>query len=190
MPLLRYAPSVLVFLEHIPDFIMDRLVSGSTGQKGMRREIMGDVHAARRMLESGELAKLEKMPSVITELMAKLEDDNAIASESQIMFGAGLHTTNFTFNGGLYFLSENKDVQTRLFEELKTIWPKKNQAPEYSRIEALPYLTAFVKEVLRLAFPQPGPNPRVAPKGAKLLGHDIPAGVSLTYPSLMIPNQS
>lgn len=111
---------------------------------------------------------------------------SALSSDSLQVFAAGLNTTAWTLPTAFFYLGENKDVQDKLFLELKNVWPEKASSPPYEKLERLPYLTAFIKELLRLSHGVVGGVPRVVPEGGTTLsGRFVPAGTrvdSNVYP--------
>jgi cytochrome P450 len=88
---------------------------------------------------------------------------------------AGRDTTSATLMMALYYLAHHPDVQERLFQECITALPDVNVAPKWKEHtdEALPYLTAVIKETLRMSPPVPS-DPKmplkddVLPSGIKI----------------------
>ncbi|KAJ7712062.1 cytochrome P450, partial [Mycena metata] len=79
-----------------------------------------------------------------------LADDELVACLSMILFAA-TDTTSSSMNRMIHLLALNPEVQHKLREEVLT-------APEhldYDKIDALPYLDGFVREILRLYPPVP-----------------------------------
>jgi len=61
--------------------------------------------------------------------------------------------------------------------ELEEAWPEKDQKMGHEALEKLPYLTAVIKESLRMAYGVVSPLPRiVGPSSAEIAGVHIPAG--------------
>lgn len=68
-------------------------------------------------------------------------------------------------------------IHKRLFEELKTAFPDKNQEMPYLQLETLPYLSAIIKEALRVGDTAPQRIPRVVPEpGIHYKDYFLPAG--------------
>ncbi|EEB94732.1 hypothetical protein MPER_06408, partial [Moniliophthora perniciosa FA553] len=65
----------------------------------------------------------------------------------------------------------------RLVEELEMAWPDNGNALPLERLEKLPYLTAVIKESLRLSHGVVTPMNRVVPASSTVIvGHSIPPG--------------
>lgn len=88
---------------------------------------------------------------------------------------------------GVHHILRNPEVQQRLVDEVCTAWPVLDQAPSYEVIEKLPYLTAVIKETLRMALPLPAGLPRVVPSsGAVISGVEIPGGTVVSQSALFV----
>lgn len=90
---------------------------------------------------------------------------------------AGRDTTAISLAFALYYLAENPSAQSALFDEVRSVLPP-GQSPDFDKHldQKLPYLTAVIKETLRLAPPVP-----VDPKEALCddvlpSGHQVRAG--------------
>jgi len=74
----------------------------------------------------------------------------------------------------------NPRIYARLRQELLEAFPDPTQPVDYLTLEKLPYLTAVVKEGLRLSYGVLHPLPRVVPdEGAVFNGHFLSQGVSI-----------
>ncbi|KAI9447697.1 putative P450 monooxygenase [Lactarius indigo] len=111
-----------------------------------------------------------------------------ILRESQVLLCAGSsHVVGTVLMTGTYHLLHNSEMRERLFGELLTVWPNLSQPPRYEILERLPYLTAVVKETLRLAPATPVGLARVVPpEGATISGIRIPGGTSVSQSSLFV----
>ncbi|KAH9177359.1 cytochrome P450 [Lactarius sanguifluus] len=96
--------------------------------------------------------------------------------EAQALFGAGSDTIAVAATTASYHILHNPEIQQRLVNELRTAWPDLEEVPRYEVLEKLPYLTAVVKEGIRL-FPGGAALPRVVPpEGATIAGIFVPGG--------------
>lgn len=97
--------------------------------------------------------------------------------EALSLLQAGSDTVGNTCTLGTFYILNDPDVHSRLFDELQEVWPDRNMQAEYTMLEKLPYLTAVIKESLRMSHGIVTPLPRiVGPTDADIAGHDVPAG--------------
>ncbi|KAH9985202.1 putative cytochrome P450 [Russula compacta] len=107
--------------------------------------------------------------------------------EAQLLFAAGSHTVGTALMIGTYHVLRNPDAKHELVEELRTAWPVIDEPPSYEELEKLPFLTAVIKETLRVAVPTPAGLPRVVPpSGAMLSGVKIPGGTVVSQSPLFV----
>ncbi|KAM6478246.1 benzoate 4-monooxygenase cytochrome P450 [Trichoderma sp. SZMC 28011] len=86
-----------------------------------------------------------------------------------------------------YNVIGNPDIYRRLRAELLEAYPDDTQEMKWITLEKLPYLTAVIKESLRLAYGVIGRLPRVVPAGgATFNGYFLPAGTTVGMSSWMM----
>ncbi|KAL8964925.1 MAG: hypothetical protein Q9183_004138 [Haloplaca sp. 2 TL-2023] len=110
----------------------------------------------------------------------------SVVDETYSFCFAGTHTTSFTISLATFYLLRHPEKLVKLREELKTVEDKRNSEGllEFRDVNKLPYLTAVIKESLRLSSPVPGILPRVVPSsGLTWAGHYLPPAAS---PSLIL----
>jgi cytochrome P450 len=101
-----------------------------------------------------------------------------LIDEAQVLIFGGVDTFGNATMLGIHHLLENPSMVQRLKAELLSIWPDlKSPPPRFEDLEKLPYLTAVIKESLRI-----GPGgvavglPRIVPPpGAKICDSFVPA---------------
>jgi cytochrome P450 len=113
-----------------------------------------------------------------------------LASEVLDHLAAGFDTSGITLNFLIHELSQHKDIQSRLQQELLTLSPQiiptpLRTLPDPKAVDALPFLHAVVWETLRLHSAIPGPQPRFTPpQGCRLGPEDrsyyVPGGVRVS----------
>ncbi|KAF9077861.1 cytochrome P450 [Rhodocollybia butyracea] len=64
-------------------------------------------------------------------------------------------------NIGTFYALKYPSIHQKLKKELEEAWPDKDRPMSYTALEKLPYLTAFIKEVLRFSIGVIHPPPRV-----------------------------
>jgi Cytochrome P450 len=96
---------------------------------------------------------------------------------------AGVDPTATNMGWGLKYLAKHNDVQTRLRKDLREVFPSalqegKNPSADDITKARIPYLNAFIDEVLRHSGGQPT-NVRVAISDTEILGYHIPKGTDI-----------
>jgi cytochrome P450 len=106
----------------------------------------------------------------------------SLYEEAQALMFAGGDTTGMTLMVATYHLLRTPDTFAKLKEELLMVWPLLGgKEPEARELEKLPYLTAVIKEALRLMSGVVSGLLRIVPvEGARIAGVDVPGGVSDT----------
>ncbi|KAK4173318.1 putative cytochrome P450 E-class, group I [Triangularia setosa] len=85
-----------------------------------------------------------------------------IVRRATIISGAGSETTAQTLTGMLFYLKHVLDSLAKLREELDATIPNESAVLSWSRLQKLPYLTAVIKESLRLSYGITTRLPRLA----------------------------
>ncbi|KAH8998100.1 putative P450 monooxygenase [Lactarius akahatsu] len=107
-----------------------------------------------------------------------LPSRKSLMDEAGILLGAGADTTGVALTTITHHVLHNPATLERLKAELRAAWPVLEDVPRYEMLEKLPYLTAVIKEGLRM-FPSAIAHPRVVPQGGAVIsGSFIPSGVS------------
>lgn len=136
--------------------------------RGQLREVLsnpeklkGDYPTIYQRLLSPEITKGE-IPSF-----------QSLYDESQTLSFAGNDTTGTALMMGTHYILRNPLIQARLREELKLHWPDRSKTPRYEELEKLPYLTAVIKESLRLGRGTLTPFLRVTPDHPVTIGGEV-----------------
>jgi cytochrome P450 len=85
---------------------------------------------------------------VIKDELNRILSSDELTAQGILFFIAGYDTTSAAISHCIYYLSQNKDCQRKLYEELQTITDF-----NYETLNKLKYLNAVIKETLRLAPP-------------------------------------
>ncbi|KAI9773785.1 MAG: hypothetical protein M1840_006010 [Geoglossum simile] len=97
--------------------------------------------------------------------------------EAMSLIGAGSETTGNTFDMTTYYVLSSGEIYDKLTTELEGSFPDPSLTLDFVTLEKLPYLTAVIKEGLRLSYGVIGRLPRVTPQsGAVFNGYTIPPG--------------
>ncbi|BCS18374.1 cytochrome P450 [Aspergillus puulaauensis] len=149
----------------------------------------------RDIKASQETTKASK-PTVLSDLItgslpATEKADRRLQDEAQLIIGAGLATTGWTLSVGTFYLLTNPKVLARLQDELVNAIPDASienisSKLEWAELEKLPYLTAVIKEAVRLSYSTTSRNVRLLPKPIEFNNRAIPARtpISMTIPFL------
>ncbi|KAJ5087802.1 hypothetical protein N7456_011418 [Penicillium angulare] len=114
-------------------------------------------------------------------LSENLRGVDRLANEGMAIVSAGIETTGRALAVGFYQIISNKDIQTKLREELKSVIPTPQSRPAWDQLRQLPYLSSVILETLRLATGIAMRSPRVAPTETLIYGdHVIPPGTSMS----------
>ncbi|KAF8949002.1 hypothetical protein BGZ46_005247 [Entomortierella lignicola] len=157
------------------DRVTTRLIADKRAQAQNESPVIGP---------DGEQIESRDLMSILirgNESVGSLEDGKLTEQElkDQILtfLAAGHETTSTAVTWMLHVLSINPDVQTRLRNELLSELgePEAGKIPSYDALNALPYLNASVKELLRYIPPVPMTS-RVSTEDDNILGYDIPKG--------------
>ena len=95
------------------------------------------------------------------------------------LFSAGTETPSTVILWILYYLIKYPDVQARLHCELDDVIGKANRLPELSDKPNLPYLVAFIAEVLRIVSETPLAIPHLTMRDTFLAGFFIPRNMTV-----------
>ncbi|OGM48078.1 hypothetical protein ABOM_002892 [Aspergillus bombycis] len=109
--------------------------------------------------------------------------------EGMVVVGAGTDTTAWTLVVVLVHIIINADIRQRLEDEVRTAIATKGQL-KLSDLEQLPYLSACIKEALRLSYGLSARLPRVAPTQVLEVpgttGLAIPPGTKVSMNSVLM----
>lgn len=122
--------------------------------------------------------------------VAETQSTLRLASEVLDHLAAGFDTSGITLTYVIHQLSQHKEIQSRLQQELLTLSPRLVKSssptlPDPKTVDALPFLHAVIWETLRLHSAIPGPQPRLTPPQGCRLGPDghsyyVPGGVRVS----------
>ncbi|KAH7067184.1 cytochrome P450 [Paraphoma chrysanthemicola] len=128
-------------------------------QATLKQLISERIHTVHKAIQEGtyEQAKSRDLLTFIAEEMAPggpaegLTQYNLLGHMLQFM-AAGGDTSANTLSWSVYTLSKHQDIQDKLRSEITSLYDNEPNPP-YASIDALRYLDAFIKEILRLYSP-------------------------------------
>ncbi|KAI3332049.1 putative cytochrome P450 [Xylariaceae sp. AK1471] len=113
-----------------------------------------------------------------------------ISQEGVVLVMAGGETTARTITTAIYFILRNKNtVQAKLEEELQQAMPEPSSRPTLQKLQSLPWLSAVIKESLRLMALPTMRFPLISPdEPLRYNSFVIPAGtpVSMTFREVLL----
>ncbi|PWY92200.1 putative cytochrome P450 [Aspergillus heteromorphus CBS 117.55] len=122
-----------------------------------------------------------------SDLPAHEKEPWRLNSEAQNLIHAGSETSAKSLEICLYYLLADRRMLETLRNELKTIMPEPRSTPSWTELESLPYLSAVVKEGIRLQLGITTRSPRVAPTEVLQYGKwMIPAGTPVSMISWFV----
>ncbi|KAJ6786773.1 hypothetical protein PWT90_10764 [Aphanocladium album] len=112
--------------------------------------------------------------------------DVEVFADAVNIVGAAAETTGATAERGIFEVINNRQVYEALTKELRGAFESPADM-NFAALEKLPYLTAVVKEALRLNPGIPGRSPRVVPAGgATFNGFTVPEGTAVSIIATML----
>jgi cytochrome P450 len=104
--------------------------------------------------------------------------DEQARDEAMVLFLAGHDTTAAGLTWFWYIMAKYPEIQQRAYDEIERVLQR--HSPGFADVAKLPYLSAVIKETLRLYPPAIGIFAREAKKQIELGGYEIPRG-SIVY---------
>lgn len=87
-----------------------------------------------------------------------------------MLLAAGFETTGFTLTTATYHILCQPSILDRLQHELRTQYPSPSSTPSWQELTELPYLSAVIKESLRLSLGATARLPRINRKKDMVYG--------------------
>ncbi|KAF8870185.1 cytochrome P450 [Infundibulicybe gibba] len=114
----------------------------------------------------------------------------SLLDEASVLVAAGSDTVGNTCTVGTFYTLGDAAIHRRLFEELRSVWPDRDSHITLETLEKLPYLTAVIKESLRMSHGVVTPLPRVVPSDTVIAGVHVPAGTSVAMGATFMHNDA
>lgn len=110
-----------------------------------------------------------------------------LKDEAYSVLVAAADTTGNAMTVAAFNVLNDRAIYARLVAELEAAFPSQTEPLPFVRLERLPYLTAVIKEGLRLSFGVVGRLPRVVPSGGNTFnGFHIPEGYIVSMSSWLM----
>lgn len=160
-------PWLAKLIKRVPLDFITRINSAMGIWVEAKKEILKQVKAATQgkalQLEAGKLdeSALEPTngkPSIFWELLNSNlppheKSENRLGDEGFVIIGAGTETTARVLTALTYHVFSNPPILAKLRIELDSLMPTSDSTVDLKTLEASPYLTAVLKEALRINSP-------------------------------------
>ncbi|KAB8304148.1 hypothetical protein EYC80_003567 [Monilinia laxa] len=104
-----------------------------------------------------------------------------LVDEAFMFVIAGTDSSGNTMANALYYILSSPSISSRLFKELQDNGITSQESFDCKLVQRLPYLTAVLKETMRIYTLAPGLFPRIVPdEGVTIGDHYIPAGTVIS----------
>ncbi|KAF8920111.1 cytochrome P450 [Mucidula mucida] len=186
----KWFPTLPLVLMNLPDFIVLRLDPLLRANLELRDML---THQIDSFLEN-ENAKQSDHEIIYHHLLHPSTDKHArpskssLLDEAMLLIEAGSDTVGNTCYVGVFHALNDKVIYRKLRAELDEAWPDKTQPFPLQALENLPYLTAFIKESLRMSNGVVTPLPRVVQQRMRISGYTVPAGVDVSMAASFVHN--
>jgi cytochrome P450 len=189
---LRHFQFLIPFILNLPPWLNNMLSHDSRGFNEMRDRLEGRVDellADPSALERAEhetifhhlLQPQEVKSKTGSGTTMQVIPKQALLEECVNLMCAGSETVGNTCAVGIFHVLNDLRVLRRLDEELDEAWADINQPMGHAALSKLPFLTAVIKESLRLAHGLVTPLPRiVGPNAVDIAGIQVPAGTAVS----------
>ncbi|KAK0448933.1 cytochrome P450 [Desarmillaria tabescens] len=105
---------------------------------------------------------------------------SSLHDEAMLLIEAGSDTVGNACYTGMFYALNDPYIYKKVTAELQESWADRNQPMPLQSLEKLPYLTAFIKESLRLSHGVVTALPRVVQKATRISDYAVPAGVDVS----------
>lgn len=140
------------------------MTRSNTAQRTMR-----DVRELKRQESTRDTKTDAGRPNIIRDLIRsdlppEEKADQRLTDEGQNFIGAGVSTTGWSLSVSTFHIINDNAIRQRLCEELREAIPDPNAADayEWSKLERCEFLTACIKEGIRLGGSVTGRLPRLS----------------------------
>uniref|UniRef100_A0A0W0G318 Benzoate 4-monooxygenase cytochrome p450 n=1 Tax=Moniliophthora roreri TaxID=221103 RepID=A0A0W0G318_MONRR len=183
----RHFPFLVWLSKSVPKWLSGVLIPASTSQLGALQD-MGQLvdealrNANKQEAEEDQYEKGDQDVFYTLIRNAGTKYRHVITREYLVSEGmdlrlAGSGTVANACTIGSRYLVKHPEVRRKLQTELDEVWPDKDQPMPLERLEKLPYLTAVIKESLRLSHGVVTPMSRVVSDvNVIIAGHAVPPG--------------
>ncbi|KAG7453091.1 cytochrome P450 [Guyanagaster necrorhizus] len=178
---IRHFPTLQI-LHHLPEWLTKLLNPETLGFVELRKALLAQIEGILadpgsldafhdtiyNCLLSPEKLKSQQVPS-----------KKSLLDEAQNLLFAGTDTTSNAMTVGFFYVLNDPAIHAKLTSEIFAAWPIKELPVSYEVLEKLPYLTAVLKEALRMSAGVPISMPRVVDTPTYIDGVQVPVGAAV-----------
>lgn len=186
----KHFPSLWSILRSIPD---NMLLAMSPQMAITQKWERGNQKLVREIVNTfGTIPRNDKHTTIFHELLGSdlprhEKSYDRLWQEGSALVGAGVETTSNTLTVALFYLSQNTDKLSRLKAELEQSMPSAEELVPWAKLETLPYLSAVIKESLRLAMGTVSRFIRVAPTATlRYKDYVLPPGTAVSMSTMLL----
>ncbi|KAJ6024766.1 cytochrome P450 [Penicillium herquei] len=186
-----HAPWIAQFALMLPNTLTDKIVPGYAY---FREQCIAWIEGVRERRAKGVSIMENGRPTLFDVLLTdnpdkryKVPSNNDLIDQAFLFAIAGTDTTSMATTFAIFHILSNPKVLEKLREELQGASGIIKDEYNYREVKQLPYLTAVIKESLRMASPFPGRLPRIVPpQGTEVDKQFIPGGTIISISSRCI----
>ncbi|KAB8288832.1 hypothetical protein EYC80_010735 [Monilinia laxa] len=160
-PLIKQFPWLIPVAKKLPsamvDFLLPTLGRLLRYHSQVHHKARSHIQKTSRPSEKGEFLQSEKSAYILfdaildSSLPPHEKSAGRLADEGFVVVVAGGETAARTMTFALYHILANPPVLERLLAEITTVMPKSSDVPPIKTLQQLPYLSAVIKETLRIS---------------------------------------
>ncbi|KAK7185562.1 hypothetical protein DPSP01_010758 [Paraphaeosphaeria sporulosa] len=170
--LLKHLPWLLTIMRALPESIAMKMGDEVSANIKLTKERMGQIEDLRKTgFEKEEQEHKTIFHTLLrSDLPAEEKETRRLAEEAVLLVGAGTHTTSWVLTVITFYLLSNPALLRKLRDELRTLLPEVDSFAPLVELEKLPFLTAVLKEGLRLGHGAAARSSRIAPDASLKCG--------------------
>ncbi|KAI9714885.1 MAG: hypothetical protein M1820_000174 [Bogoriella megaspora] len=183
--LVAHFPWLGPLVDSLPDSVNIALNPPLATLVRLKKRLVSTIKAIKNDAKS-EKTSASGHPTIFHEvLQSDLADsektERRLGEEAQLLIGAGLLTTSWCLTVGIFYLLSQPSALEKLRVELNKALPTPDSELSWTELEKLPYLSAVIRESLRISYGISTRSPRVVPYKDLHYGEwTIPAGTSIS----------
>ncbi|KAK0458615.1 cytochrome P450 [Desarmillaria tabescens] len=173
---------VLQILHHLPESLTKLLSPETVGFVELRKALLAQIEGIL-----ADPSSLDAMHDTIYNYFLSPEklksqqvpSKKSLLDEAQNLLFAGTDTTTNAMTVGFFYVLNDPAIHAKLTSEIFAAWPIRESSISYEVLEKLSYLTAVLKEALRMSAGVPISMPRIVDTPTYIDGVEVPAGTAV-----------